>query len=151
MVKRSYMFKHMVVLMNKLIVLTACGLIGACVSGYNPAYYFNEVQVVNLSGAGIRDVSLRVIDSSKVLSCAEVAKFAMCHDRFGRKPYPQQGVELSWTHVDGSRRTDTPNPHVAAYYSPAFALRIVLEIAEDGSVKTFFEQEEPGRGTLFDS
>lgn len=141
----------MVALMNKLVVLAACGFIGACASGYNPAYYFNEVQVVNLSGADIQNVSLRVIDSSKVLSCTEVAKFAMCHDRFGRKRYPQQGIELSWTHVDGSRRSDTPNPHVPAYYSPALALRIVMEIAEDGSVKTFYEQEEPGRGTLFDS
>ncbi len=141
----------MAVLMNKLIVLAACGFIGACAGGYNPVYYFNEVQVVNLSGADIRDVSLRVIDSPKVLDCEAVAKFAMCHDRFGRKRYPQQGVELSWTHADGSHRSDTPNPHVPTYYSPAFALRIVMEIAEDGSVKTFYEQEEPGRGTLFDS
>ncbi len=144
------MYKQLGIVMKKIYMLIACCFIGACTIGYNPAYYFNEVQVVNLSEDEIRDVDLRVFDSSKVLNCEQVAKFAMCHDRFGRKPYPQQGIELSWTHADGSRKSDAPNPLVPAYFSPALALRIVMEIAQDGSVKSFYEQDEPGRGTLFD-
>lgn len=136
--------------MKKIITLATCCFIGACSSGYHPLYYFNEVQVVNLSGEGIRDVDLRVVDSGKRLHCEEVAKFAMCHDRFGRKRYPQQGLELGWTQADGSRGGDTPNPHVPAFFSPGLSLRIVIEIGQDGSVKAFYEQEEPGRGALFD-
>jgi hypothetical protein len=149
-VKPFYRYEQMGIEMNKAFLLAACCFIGACSSGYHPLYYFNEVQVVNLSGEEIRDVSLRVVDSGKRLDCEEVAKFAMCHDRFGRKRYPQQGLELSWTQADGSRGSDTPNPHVPAYFSPSLALRIVIEIGQDGSVKAFYEQEEPGRGTMFD-
>jgi hypothetical protein len=108
-VKPFYRYEQMGIEMNKAFLLAACCFIGACSSGYHPLYYFNEVQVVNLSGEEIRDVSLRVVDSGKRLDCEEVAKFAMCHDRFGRKRYPQQGLELSWTQaIRMCRRTFRP-------------------------------------------
>ena len=135
--------------MKKLIILVASGLMTACVTGYNPSYYFNEVQVVNLTGATITDVSWQVVNSSKALSCPEVAKFAMCADRFARRRYPQQGIEVSWTHADGSQKADIPNPGIPAYFSPTFSLRVVMELGEDGSVKTFYEQDEPSREGLF--
>ncbi len=53
------------VVMYKFVTLVACGFIGACAGGYNPAYFFNEVQVVNLAGAGIRNVSLRITNFPK--------------------------------------------------------------------------------------
>jgi len=135
--------------MKKSILVFASVFISACVTGYTPGYSFNEIQVVNLSGATIQDVGLRVADSPKALSCAEVAKFAMCHDHFGKRRYPQQGIELSWTHPDGSRKSDTLNPEVPAFFSAALPLRIVLEIGEGGSVKAFYEQEEPDGGNFF--
>lgn len=135
--------------MKKLIILFAAGLISGCVTGHHPSHYFNEVQVVNLAGESIQDISLRVLASPKVLNCAAVAKFAMCYDHFGRWRYPQQGLELSWTHPDGSRKTDTLNPRIPAYYSSTFPLRIVMEVQEDGSVNAFYEQEEPGGGGIF--
>ena len=122
----------------------------ACATGYQPTYYFNEVQVVNLSGAPIRDVDWQVVGSNRSQRCDEVAMYAMCHDRFGKRRYPQQGIELGWTGADGERRSETPAPHVPAFFSTAFALRIVLEIDPDGRVKAFYEQDEPGRGSLFD-
>ena len=135
--------------MKKLIVLLACGLMTACATGYNPRYYFNEVQVVNLTGATITDVSWLVVNSPKALSCPEVAKFAMCAERFPNRRYPQQGIELSWSHADGSRKSNMPNPPVAAYFLTAFPLRIVMELSEDGSVKAFYEQDEPGRDGFY--
>ena len=135
--------------MKKLIIVLAAGFLSACVTGYNPRYYFNEIQVVNQAGATIQDVSLRVLGSPKALSCAEVAKFAMCADRFGKRVYPQQGIELSWTHPDGSRKSDTPNLHIPVFFNAAFSLRIVIEVREDGSIKTFYEQDEPGRDGFF--
>lgn len=136
--------------MKKSIILLACGFMTACVSGYNPGYYFNEVQVVNLTGATIEDVNLQVINSAQAISCPEVAKFAMCADRFGKKFYPQQGLELGWSHPDGSRKSDSPSPAIPAFFASAIPLRIVLEVREDGTVKAFYEQDEPGRDGVYD-
>ncbi len=135
--------------MYKLIALAICFLISSCASVQSPRYFFDEVQVVNLAGSDIRDINLRVLGSSKTLNCDKVANYVMCHDRFGRIRYPYQGLELSWTHVDGSRKSDMPNPRVPAYYTSAFPLRIIMEIAQDGSVKAFYRQREPEGGRLF--
>ena len=138
--------------MYKLLILLSAALLSACAAGggYNPRYYFNEVQAVNLTDGTITDVSLRVNGSTKALACAEVNKFAMCADRFGNRLYPKQGIELSWTGVDGNRKTDTQDPRIPSYYPAAFPLRIVLEINADGSVKAFYEQDEPGRDGIYD-
>ena len=121
----------------------------ACVTGHNPTYYFNEIQVVNLSGATISKVNLRFSGSDKTLSCDEVAKNALCHDRFNKLRYPQQEIDLSWTHGDGSQKSQQLMPSIAAYFSTVFGLRVMLEINEDGSVKAYFRQDEPG-GSMFD-
>lgn len=136
--------------MKILSILLLGSLSVACVTGYNPTYYFNEVQAVNLSGATIEDVKIIVVDSNKILSCEEVAKHAMCSDLFNRHRYPQQGVELSWNHPDGKRKSEVFNPAIPVTYNSAFPLRIVMEIRKDGTVKIFYEQEEP-RGAIFDS
>jgi len=135
------MKKHLIVLLSLSTL--------ACATGYNPRYYFNEVQVVNLSMGMIADVRVGFVGSPRTLACDEVAKFAMCADRFNRRFYPQEGIELSWTHTDGSRKSDLFSPAIPVTYNPVFALRIVMEVNADGSVKPFYEQEEPGR--LWDS
>ena len=91
----------------------------------------------------ITDVAVSVADSPKPLACEEVAKNAMCADRFAKRLYPQQGIELSWTHTDGSRKSDSFAPAIPVTYYSAFALRIVMEVNADGSVKPFYEQDEP--------
>jgi hypothetical protein len=136
--------------MKNLIVLLACGLMTACATDYyNPSYYFNNVQPVNHTGATITDVGWLVVNSTKARSCPEVAKFAMCADRFPKRRYPQQGIEISWTDAEGSRKSHLPNPSVPVYFSTAFPLRVVMELNEDGSVKTFYEQDEPGRDGVY--
>jgi hypothetical protein len=135
-------------MMKKLSVLFLSILTVACVTGYNPTYWFNEVQVVNLSGSTITEVRVRVVDTKKIYSCEEVAQFAMCRDYFGKRRYPQQGIELSWTHPDGSSKSELLGANIPAYFFPTFPLRIVMEILEDGSVEIFYEQEEPGRGSI---
>ena len=122
----------------------------ACMMKYNPKYYFNEIQVVNLSGATITNVSVRIGGSAKTLSCEEVAKNAFCQDLFGKRRYPQQSIELSWTHGDGTQKSQQFNPGIPAYYYTAFPLRVMLEINEQGAVKTYFEQEEPN-GRIFET
>ncbi len=129
--------------------LLAAAMAG-CATGYNPRYYFNEVQVVNLSGSPIRNVDWRVVGSDRSLTCTDVATNAMCDDRFGPRRYPQQGIQLGWTHGDGGTRAEMLTPRIPAYFPFAFPLRIVLEIGEDGSVEAFYEQDEPGRDNDFD-
>ena len=134
--------------MKKLSVLFLSILTAACAISYNPNYWFNEIQVVNLSGATITGVKIRVLDTTKSYSCEEVAQFALCQDRFGKRHYPLQGIELSWTHPDGSNKSELLSAHVPAYYDAPFPLRIMMEIHEDGSVKIFYEQETPGRDSF---
>ena len=100
---------------------------------------------MNLTGETITGVSLRVGGSERSLGCAEVLKNALCDDRFGKRRYPQQGLELSWVHGDGKQNSQQLNPAIPAYFATAFPLRIMLEVVEDGSVKAYYEQEEPGR------
>lgn len=78
-----------------------------------------------------------------------MAKNALCHDRFSKRRYPQQVIDLSWTYGDGSQKSQQLTPAIGAYFSTVFGLRVMLEINEDGSVKSFFEQDEPG-GSMFD-
>ena len=134
--------------MKKISVLLMSFITTACVTGYNPTYWFNEVQVVNLSGSTITDVKVRVLDTTKSYSCEDVAQFALCRDYFGSRQYPQQGIELNWSHPDGSGKSELLGASIPAYFGTAFPLRIVMEILEDGSVKIFYEQEEPGRDSI---
>jgi hypothetical protein len=137
--------------MKRIILLTAAALAAGCALGYNPAYRFKEVQVVNLTGATIENVSWHVLGSDKTLNCSEVAKFAMCADYFANRRYPQSGIEVNWTHPDGERKTALLNPSVPVTFVSSFPVRIVVELGADGGAKGFFEQDEPSRdgGGLF--
>jgi len=42
-----------------------------------------------------------------------------------------------------------PNPSVPVHGLTSFPLRVVMELSEDGSVKAFYEQDEPGRYGFF--
>ena len=130
--------------MKKYLVVMLSLSILACATGYNPRYYFNQVQVVNLSTGMIAGVRVGFVDSPKTLACDEVAKFAMCADLFNIRRYPQQGIELGWTHTDGSRKSGFFTPAIPVTFNSVFPLRIVMEVNADGSVKAFFEQDEPG-------
>ena len=132
------------------LILLACLIATGCVTGgYNPSYRFNELEVHNLTGAKMEDVSIRVVGSEKTVQCEQVAFNATCQERFNNRRYPQQGIELSWIHEDGNRRTETFNPQIPATFHWTFPLRIVMEVDPDGEVNPFYEQEEPSG--IFDS
>ena len=136
--------------MKIFVSLIAMLFISGCVSGgYQPSYRFNQLQVVNLTGSTIERVEVRVLQSERSVRCAEVNNHAICDKRFGSRRYLQQGVELSWDHVDGNRKTEVFNPPVPVYFSAAFPLRIVMEIDADGAVKSFYEQDDRNRSLLY--
>lgn len=138
--------------MKSSLILLSSLLIAACATSYNPRYYFNQIQVANLTGASVNQVETRVVASQKLVSCEAVANNAVCNSYFGRRIYPQQGIEVSWTHTDGSRQSKTLSPRVPAFFYRPFPLQIMIEIREDGSVNAFYQQEEPdGDGGIFTS
>ena len=49
--------------MKKLLMVMLSLSTLACVTGYNPRFYFNEIQVVNLSTAMIADVRVGFVGS----------------------------------------------------------------------------------------
>ena len=126
--------------MKKLSILLLSFVSIASAKGYHPNYVFSEIQVTNLSAATITDVNLRVTGSDKTLNCDVVAKNAQCQVHFGKRRYPQQEIEFSWTHGDGSKRSHQSKPAIAAYFTTAAPL--MLDINEDGSVETFFRQHD---------
>lgn len=121
-------------------------LLAGCATGYEPRYYFNELQAVNLTGTEISDVSITVVNSNKVVDCEKAAPSAQCQRKFGKRLYRQEGIQLNWSDAEGNLRSEALQPPIPAYYSTALALRIVMEINADGSVEAFYEQEEPGFG-----
>ena len=129
--------------MKKLTLLLLALTSVACATGYNPDYYYNEIQVANLTGATITQVNLQVGGTDRTLSCDEVLKNALCADRFSKRSYPQQLLDLSWIHGDGQQMSQQVAPKIPVYFGPAFPLRIMLEISENGTVKAYFEQEAP--------
>ena len=132
--------------MKKLSIMLFSALSVACATGYNPVYSFYEIQVVNLSTASITNVNLSVNGSDKSLNCDSVARNAHCQVHFGKRRYPQQGIELSWTHGDGSSKSRQLMPSVAAYFSTAAPLVLIVEINQDGSTEVLFRQETSIRG-----
>lgn len=136
--------------MKILHILVLSVLISACSMKYTPRYYINEIQVVNLSGDTITNVSLQFERSNETLNCAEVTANRYCRDYFSKRRYPQQAIELSWIHVDGTPQSRQLNPGIPAYLNTPFPLRLMLEVNEQGTVKTYFQQEEPN-GNIFES
>ena len=120
-------------------------LAGCATGSYSPFYFYNEVHVHNLSGGSIADVNVVVGQNGRSFYCDQVNQNALCDDRFGKRRYYQDGIELSWTHPDGSRKTETMNPNIPIYFVSGVPLRVIIEVLEDGSVKPYFEQDEPGR------
>ena len=115
--------------------------LGSVSAGYSPTYTFNQLQIVNLSATAITDVSLRIGGSDRVLRCDRVATNAVCDSYYGNRTYPQQVNELSWTDADGTQKSENISPKIAAYESPSLPMRVVVEVREDGLVKTIFEQD----------
>jgi hypothetical protein len=128
--------------MKTLLVIMSCLTLAACAGGYNPRYYYSNIEVANLSGGAITSVEVQVGADGRNLRCETVAKNALCQERFGKRPYPQQDTELSWQDSDGNPQSTRVNPHLPATLIPSWALRIMLDIREDGSVKAYFKQDD---------
>jgi len=127
--------------MNALKLAALCVLLTACATGFNPRYYYGQIEVANLTGETIRDVRAQVGPDGYVLECAEVTKNRLCHQRFAKRPYPDALTSLSWKTSDGrqmSAQMNVPVPITLVYSQP---LRVMMDIAADGSVKFYIKQD----------
>ena len=94
--------------MKKTMVLLVTLMVAACATGYNPRFYYHNIELANLSGADISDVDIQV--GERNLQCETVAKNALCRESFGKRPYPQlEGIRLSWQDADGNAQGDAAN------------------------------------------
>jgi len=134
--------------MKTLLIMLSCLTLGACAGGYHPRYYYSNIEVANLSGGAITNVEVQVGADGRNLRCEAVAKNALCQERFGKRPYPEQDIELSWQDSAGNPQSIAVNPHLPATLTPGWSLRIMMDIDEDGSVKTYFKQDDGILGAL---
>jgi hypothetical protein len=114
-------------------------LLAACNADYSPRFYYNYIEIANLTGKTISNLELQV--GERDLACDTLTNNRICHVQFGKRPYPQQPMQLSWQDGDGKLQTQQPNPAVPATMTLAWPLRLHLEIQEDGSVKAKLRQE----------
>jgi hypothetical protein len=134
--------------MKSLILVVLSLAITACNVGYNPRYYYNAVQVANLTGDTLRDLKVQVGPDGRTIECAEVTDKRICDERFGRRPYPQALVEISWRNSDGQQSIQQVNPAVPLTMVPSLPIRLMLDIGADGAVKAYFQQDEYKLGRM---
>ena len=116
--------------------------LAACAGGYNPRYYYSNIEVANLSGGDINNVVVQIGADGRTLRCDAVAKNALCQERFGKRPYPQQTIELSWQDSAGNAQSGQVNPQIPVTFAPSLSLRVLVDIQEDGSLKARFRQDD---------
>ena len=119
--------------MKVLSLLTLSLLISACTIGYSPRYYYSNIVVANISGETLRNLKVQV-GQGRSLECAEVTDKRLCQQRFGKRPYPQESVVISWQSSDGQQQMQQVNPSVPLTLTPSLAIRLMIEIGADASL-----------------
>ena len=120
----------------------SCLTLVACSIGYAPRMYYNYIEVANHTGTTISNVELQIGVDDRNLRCDTVTKNSICGERFGKRRYPREIIELSWQDSAGQPQTQQLDPVLSATLSPAFALKILLNIKEDGSVTVDISQDQ---------
>jgi hypothetical protein len=128
--------------MKVLNLVTLCVLISACATGFNPRYYYSDIEIDNLTGETIRNVRVEVGPGGRVLECAEVTKNRICQQRIGKLLYPKAEVMLTWETADGRQMSAQENPPVPITLVYSQPIRLLMDIAADGSVKFYFKQDD---------
>ena len=130
--------------MTKYFYTAIAGLIFAGqAAAYQPNYIFNEILVVNNSNETIRNVTLRDKSSGQVYSCGDIVPLGICSNRFGKRRYAKNPIEIEWAFGDRARQTDEFVIRAPAYHVVSIAMSAVLEISEQGSIEAYFDQDTP--------
>jgi hypothetical protein len=130
--------------MKKLNLLALCLMISACanIGDYEPRYYYSSIVVANLTGATISEVKVEVGPGGQTVACAEVTNDELCQQRFPRRPYPEQTVQLSYQTGAGEAQSKQMNPAIPITLDVGNTIRLMLDIHADGSVKAYFKEDD---------
>jgi hypothetical protein len=120
----------------------SCLTLVACATGYAPRLYYSYIEVANHTGTTISNVEVQIGADGRNLRCDELTKNRICQERFARRPYPRQIIEVSWQDSSGQSQTRQVDPVLSAHLSPAFQLKILLNIKEDSSVTVDLRQDD---------
>lgn len=115
-------------------------LLSACATSYNPTYYYNEILIINNSRELIRDVTISASETGRQFSCGNVAPLGICSDKFPRRRYEQNPIQINWVFGGRARQTNEFVLGVPATISTGRPLRGVLVISPEGDVSAYFEQ-----------
>ena len=127
--------------MRLLGILVMSALISACSTDFNPRYYYYGIELANLTGETITNLDIQVGADGRQLTCDEVTNNRICHERFGKRPYPTDGVRVSWQNASGETLTRELNPSVPITMVPSLAVGLVMEIDENNEISARFRQE----------
>ena len=127
--------------MKKLLLAGIMLAASACATGYQPAYIYSELLVVNNSGEVLDDVRVTLTGIDRSFDCGDVVALGVCSKRFGKRRYQYEPLVIEWAAGGGPRRSDEFVIDVPLTFSPGAALRAVLAVSETGVMTAYFEQE----------
>ena len=120
----------------------SCLTLVACATGYIPRVSYSYIEIVNHTDGTINNVELQVGADGRNLRCDTVTKNRICYERFGRRKYPHQTIDLSWQDSAGELQSRQLDPKVPATVSSAKSQRLLMRIKEDGSVEVEFRSDQ---------
>jgi len=120
----------------------SCLTLVACATGYTPRVFYNHIQVANHTGGTITNVELQFGADGRNLRCDAVTKNRICGERFGKRRYPNQIIDLSWQDSAGELQSRQLDPKIPAYVSSAISQSLLMRIKEDGSVEVEFRSND---------
>jgi len=127
--------------MKVMLFALSCLALVSCATGYTPKVSYNYVEVANHTGGTISNVELQVGTDGRNLRCDTVAAKRICEERFGRRNYPNQTIDLSWQDSAGELQSRQLDPKIPATTSSGIPQRLLMRIKEDGSVEVEFRED----------
>ena len=118
-------------------------MLSACATNFDPAYYYDEIVVHNKSEKPVHNLTLSASGSDRSLSCAEIAPSAICRDKFPRRQFMRNPLQVTWESGDAPAQSETTTLETSASLSfgSSFPMRAIIEITADGSISSYFEQD----------
>lgn len=120
------------------LIMSLALIASASFAEYSPRYYFQSAGVANLTSETVTNMELQI--GEHALRCDTVNPNGYCTKNFGKIPFQQDDIELSWTGADGEQQSHKLDLKVPATIQTGKSLGFELEIHPGGEVKWGFRQ-----------
>jgi len=131
--------------MKKLLIIGFLLLVSACATSHRPSHTFNGVMVVNNSRELLNEVKITVPSNNRSFSCENVAPLGICSNRFGRRRYEHDSIQVEWTYGNAARQSDEFVIKVPATFSTGHPMRAVFTVSPQGEMSAYFDQKLPNK------